>query len=196
MPDNETTVTEDSHILLGCDFDSQTAQAMSGKDVIAMVTNKTGNALLAIAGQQGLSFNLSQETTDAGATKDGGNGWALRFHGSKNWDASIDGLYSPDDEAQQLVASAIENDEYVCLKICKRTVNADSSIKYQPLRMGLAIVTSDNFSAGMDDSTTYSMDFSGSGACWMYETATADEREAAAFTVQPETASTSDGTEG
>ena len=184
MPDNETTVTEDEYILLGCDFDSMTAQAMSGRNVIAMVTNKTGNALLAVAGQQGLSFNMGQETTDAGATKDGGNGWTMRFHGSKNWDASIDGLFIPDDEAQQLIAAAIENDEYVCLKICKRTVNADHSITYQPLRMGLAIVTSDNLSAGVSDNATYSMNFNGSGACWMYETATAEEREAASFTVE------------
>lgn len=193
-------MAENDSILLGCDFDSQTAQAMSGKDIIAMVTNKTGSELLAIAGQQSLSFNMSQETTDAGATKDGSSGWALRFHGSKNWDASIDGLYSPDDEAQQLVASAIDNDEYLCLKICKRTVNPDKSVTYQPLRMGLAIVTSDNFSAGMDDSATYSMDFSGSGKCWMYETASAAEREAAQFTVEPETTGdtteVTDGTEG
>ena len=204
MPENENTETVDTteetddSILYGCDFDSMTAQAMSGKNVIALVTNKTGSELLAIAGQQGLSFNMGQETTDAGATKDGsGSGWTMRFHGSKNWDASIDGLFIPDDEAQQMVASAIENDEYICLKICKRTVNVDHSITYQPLRMGLAIVTSDNLTAGVSDNATYSMNFNGSGACWMYETASTSEREAACFTVEATSDdSTYDSSEG
>lgn len=178
----ETPVAENQ--LYGCDFDIETAKALNGKSIVAMVTNQAGNKLVAIAGQQGLSYNMSAETTEA-ATKDGSNGgWALKFHGSKSWDASIDGLLSPDDEATKMVAAALANDEYLCLKICQRIVESDGkTIKYIPLRMGLAIVTSDNFEAPNDDNATYSMDFEGSGKPWLYETATKEEIEKATFSV-------------
>lgn len=177
-------MAENDSLLLGCDFDAATASALQGKDIIAMVTNKTGTALLAIAGQTDLGFNISQETTEASATKDSAaGGWSMKFHASKSWDASIDGLYSPTDEATGLVARAIDNSEYICLKVCERTINTDGSITYQPLRMGLAIVTSDNFDASNDDAATYSMEFAGTGKPWLYETATSAERAAAAFTV-------------
>ena len=185
MPDNET-----SNVLLGCDFDTETAKALNGKNIIALVTNKTGDKLLAVAGQQGLTYNMSAETTESSTKDDQVGGWTMKFHGAKSWDASINGLYSPDDEATQLVAKAMADDEYLCLKICERVKNADNSISYQPIRMGLAIVTSDNFEAPNDDNAQYSMDFAGSGKPWLYETATDAEREAAKFTL------TADGTEG
>lgn len=183
-PETPTPTTGTNHVLVGCDFDAATAKALNGKSIIAMVTNKLGNKLLAVAGQQGLSYNMSAETTEAAATKDEeGGGWTLAFHGGKSWDASIDGLYSPDDEATKLVAKALMNDEYLCLKVCERIKNADNSITYKPLRMGLAIVTSDNFEAPSDDNTTYSMEFKGSGKPWLRETATDEEIEAATWTV-------------
>ena len=172
-----------SNVLLGCDYDAATASALKGKDIVALVTNKDGDQLLAVSGQQSLSYNMSQETTSAKATKDANGGWTMNFHGAKSWDASIDGLYSPTDEATQRVAYALANDEFLCLKICKRTIGSDGSITYQPLRMGLAIVTSDNFSANVDDSATYSMQFTGSGKPWLYENATTAERDAAKFVV-------------
>lgn len=176
-------MSEPKNELLGCDFDLATAQALNGKKIVAMITNATGDKLLAIAGQQGLSYNMSGETNEA-ATKDSSTGgWTLKFHGPKSWDASIDGLYSPDDEATKMVAQALVNDEYLCLKVCKRETNVDGSITYTPLRMGLAIVTSDNFEAPNDDNVTYSMDFAGSGTPWLYETATAKEIEAASWIV-------------
>ncbi|RVU97062.1 phage major tail protein, TP901-1 family [Coriobacteriales bacterium OH1046] len=174
---------EPTNILNGCDFDAATAKALSGKDIIAMVTNAAGTKLLAVSGQQGLEFNLSAESTEAKATKDDAvGGWTLRFHGSKSWDASIDGLYSPTDEATQMVASALANDEYLCLKICRRKAIV-GGVEYQPLRMGLALVSSDNFSAPSDDNATYSMKFDGTGKPWLYETATQEERDAAKFTI-------------
>lgn len=179
---NETEVSQNKN-LIGCNFDIETAKALTGKSIVAMVTNSIGNKLLAVSGQQGLSFNMSAETTES-ATKDSSTGgWTLNFHGTKAWDASIDGLYSPDDEATKMVASALVNDEYVCLKIVERIYMDNGKIKYIPLRMGLAIVTSDNFEAPSDDNTTYSMDFTGSGKPWLRETATAEEIENATIIV-------------
>lgn len=169
------------YILAGCDYSALGAKALAGKDIIAMVTNQAGTKLLAVAGQQGLSFESSAETTEA-ATKDDNGGWTLNFHGAKSWNASIDGLYSPDDEATQMVAAAMANDEYLCLKICKRTISS-TGVTYQPLVMGLAIVTTDSLDAANDDNATYSMEFTGTGKPWRYETASEEEREAAAFTI-------------
>jgi len=109
-------------------------------------------------------------------------GWKLRFASNKDWDASIDGLYSPDDEATKMVAKALADGTYLCLKICKR-IRSTANTKYVPLRMGLAIVTSDTFEAPNDDNTTYSMEFQGSGKPWLYETATEDQITAATVTV-------------
>ena len=63
--------------LVGCDFDSATAKALNGNDIVALVTDSTGANLLAVAGQQGLSFNLNQDTTEA-ATKDDAIGGSKR----------------------------------------------------------------------------------------------------------------------
>ena len=135
-----------------------------------------------MAGQQGLSFNLNQDTTEAATKDDAIGGWKLRFASNKDWDASIDGLYSPDDEATKMVAKALAEGTYLCLKICKR-IRSTANTKYVPLRMGLAIVTSDTFEAPNDDNTTYSMEFQGSGKPWLYETATKDQITAATVTV-------------
>ena len=55
-------------------------------------------------------------------------------------------LSSPDDEATKMVAKALADGTYLCLKICKR-IRSTANTKYVPLRMGLAIVTSDTFEA-------------------------------------------------
>ena len=91
-------------------------------------------------------------------------------------------LSSPDDEATKMVAKALADGTYLCLKICKR-IRSTANTKYVPLRMGLAIVTSDTFEAPNDDNTTYSMEFQGSGKPWLYETATEDQITAATVTV-------------
>lgn len=174
-----------SQNLIGCEFDAMTAQALAGKKIVALVTDDSGSDLLCIAGQQGLSFNMSAETSES-ATKDSSSkGWSIKFHGSKSWDASIDGLWSVSDEGTKRVARALANDEFLCLKICERTIATDGTITYVPIRMGIAIVSSDNFEAPHDDNATFSMEFQGSGAPWMRETATAQEISAATITVVP-----------
>ena len=172
-----STAQQDTN-LIGCDFDAATAKAISGNDIVALVTDKTGTELLAVSGQQGLSFNMSQDNTEAATKDDAIGGWTLKFGSSKSWDASIDGLYSPDDKATKAVADS----EYLCLKICKR-VRTTANTKYIPLRMGLALVSSDNFEAPNDDNTTYSMEFQGTGKPWLYETATEEQITAATITV-------------
>ncbi|MEG0791001.1 MAG: phage major tail protein, TP901-1 family [Gordonibacter sp.] len=168
--------------LLGCEFDAATAKAVAGKNIVALVTNKTGNVPLCIAGQQGLSFDMEAETTEAATKDDSTGGWSVKFHGAKNWSASVDGLWSIDDDANKMIAAALVDDEYLCLKICQR-IKTDAALVYKPIRMGLAIVTSDNFEAPNDDNATYSIDFDGTGKPWLIETASEAEIEAATLTI-------------
>ncbi|MEG1247045.1 phage tail tube protein, partial [Gordonibacter sp.] len=100
----------------------------------------------------------------------------------KNWSASVDGLWSIDDDANKMIAAALVDDEYLCLKICQR-IKTDAALVYKPIRMGLAIVTSDNFEAPNDDNATYSIDFDGTGKPWLIETASEAEIEAATLTI-------------
>ena len=130
-----STAQQDTN-LIGCDFDAATAKALSGNDIVALVTDKTGTELLAVSGQQGLKFNMSQDNTEAATKDDAIGGWTLKFASSKSWDASIDGLYSPDDSATKTVAKALAEGEYLCLKVCKR-IRTSANTKYVPLRMGL-----------------------------------------------------------
>ena len=178
MPDNASNAN-----LTGCDFDAITAKAVAGKDIIALVTDSTGEDVLAIAGQQSLSYNMTANTTQSATKDDDTNGWQVSFHGTKAWDASIDGLFSVNDETHAMVAKALASDEYLCLKICHRTKGTNATT-YTPIRMGLAIVTSDNFSAGNEDNATYSMSFQGTGKPWLIEEATTAEIEAATIVVE------------
>ena len=127
-----STAQQDTN-LIGCDFDAATAKALSGNDIVALVTDKTGTELLAVSGQQGLKFNMSQDNTEAATKDDAIGGWTLKFASSKSWDASIDGLYSPDDSATKTVAKALAEGEYLCLKVCKR-IRTSANTKYVPLR--------------------------------------------------------------
>ena len=184
MPNGATGATgATGGILTGCDFDAMTAKAVAGKDIIALVTDKTGAEILALAGQQSLSYNMSANTTQSATKDDDTGGWQVSFHGTKSWDASVDGLFSVNDSTHKVVAKALYNDEYLCLKICQRT-KGENSTSYKPIRMGLAIVTSDNFSAGNEDNATYSMAFQGTGKPWLIENATDSEIAAATITVQ------------
>ena len=183
MPTGATGATGSTGALTGCDFDAMTAKAVAGKDIVALVTDKTGASILALAGQQSLSYNMSANTTQSATKDDDTNGWQVSFHGTKSWDASVDGLFSVNDETHAIVANALANDEYLCLKICQRTKEGTTTT-YKPIRMGLAIVTSDNFTAGNEDNATYSMSFQGTGAPWLIEGATDAEIAAATIVVE------------
>lgn len=166
---------------LHCPFDAMTSRAISGKKIFALVTDKTGAKLLAMAGQQGLSWSMEAETQEA-TCKDDTGGWKSETHAAKSWNASVDGLWCQDDEARNMVAAAVANDEYLCLRVCERT-ETEANYVYKPIRIGLAICTSNSFEAPNDDNMTYSMDFTGVGKPWLVESATPEEITAATYTV-------------
>ena len=183
MPTGATGATGATGSFIGCNFDAITAKYVAGKDIVALVMDSTGSSILAIAGQQSLSYNMSTSTTQSSTKDDSTDGWQVSFHGTKSWDASVDGLFSVNDDTHKVVAQALYNDDYLCLKICER-IKGENSTSYKPIRMGLAIVTSDNFSAGNEDNATYSMAFQGCGQPWLIENATDSEITAATITVE------------
>ena len=47
-----------------CDFSSTVAKALAGKDILLAIWNATGDKLLAISGQQGLTINRSADSIE------------------------------------------------------------------------------------------------------------------------------------
>lgn len=47
-----------------CDFSSVAAKAVAGKNIVLAVFNSTGDKLLAVAGQKGLTINRSAESIE------------------------------------------------------------------------------------------------------------------------------------
>lgn len=163
------------NVLAGCDFDSLTASATHGSKVLAFVASKTSEKLYAVAGQTGLSFNLNVETSST-STKDQDGGWAVNFPGTKSFDASVDALYVFDDEGRKAIMTAVKEGAPVCLGIYKMATEGNKT-KYTCIRKGLCIMTSDSLDAPNEDNMTGSMSFTGTGKCYMIETATEEERK-------------------
>lgn len=170
----------DSKAMAGCAFDSQTAKAVKGKDVLLMILNSTKDAPLAVSGQQDLSWTIEMETNDADATKDIGGDWTFKTAGAKSWSASAGGMSSLDDEGHKAVVKAIVDGDPLCIGMYQRT-KTETGYSYKPIRQGSAFATSDELEANADDNMTYSIDFDGTGSCWTAETAT--EEEIASMTI-------------
>lgn len=165
----------------GCDFDAQTAKAVHGKKIILAVLDEDCTKLLALAGQQGLTWTVESETSET-ATKDGTGDWNVSTAGVKSWSASTDGLWMPDDEGRKALVKALRDGTYVCVGMYERQ-SIENGTKYIPIRKGIAIVTSDELEAPNDDNTTYSVEFTGSGPCWMREAAEESEITSATISV-------------
>lgn len=139
-----------------CDFTSSVAKAVAGKDVLLCVYNATGENLLAISGQQGLTINRSADTIEI-TSKDTEGGWKSYLPGMKEWSIDNDGLYVPNDQSHGILSTAFENGDPVCIKV----VNGKTKTG---MFGGLAVITDYPIEAPYDDSMTYSITLSGMGA--------------------------------
>lgn len=166
----------DSKAMAGCTFDSQTAKAVKGKDILLMILNATKDAPIAASGQQDLSWTIEMDTNDIDATKDIGGDWSTKLPGAKSWSASAGGMSSLDDEGHKAIVKAIVDGDPLCVGMYQRT-KTETGYSYKPIRQGSAFATSDELEANADENMTYSVDFDGTGVCWTYETATAEEIE-------------------
>ena len=138
-----------------CDFSSAAASAMAGKDILLAIWKLDGSAILAVAGQQGLTINRSADTIEV-STKDTEGGWKASIAGMKEWSIDLDGLYVKDDASQAVLSTAFENSDLICIKV----YDAKAS---KGLFGGLAVITDFPIEAPYDDAVTYSVSFSGNG---------------------------------
>lgn len=138
-----------------CDFNAAAAKAIAGKDIILAVFNSTGEKLLAIAGQQGLTINRTADSIEI-SSKDTEGGWKSKIAGMKEWSIDTDGVYVNGDESHTELSEAFENSDPVCLKVInKKTIKG--------MFGGLAVITDYSLEAPYDDAMTYSLSLEGMG---------------------------------
>lgn len=140
---------------LYCDFSGTATKAVAGKDILLAIFNATGDKLLAVAGQQGLTINRSKDSIEV-TSKDTKGGWKAKIGGMKEWSIDNDGLYVGDDESHKTLNKAFNDDEFVCLKVINQKTE-------ESLFGGLAIVTDYPIEAPFDDAVTYSISLEGNG---------------------------------
>ena len=99
-----------------CDFNATAAAAIAGADILLTIFNSTGEKLLAVAGQQGLTINRSADSIEV-TSKDTVGGWKSKIPGMKEWSIDSDGIYVPTDETHKELGKAYSNSELVCVKV-------------------------------------------------------------------------------
>lgn len=139
-----------------CDFSSSAAKAVAGKDIVLCIFDDTGEKLLAISGQQGLTINRSADSIEI-TSKDTQGGWKSKIAGMKEWSIDNDGLYVPNDQSHSILSKAFENSDPICLKI----INGKTK---KGMFGGLAVITDYPIEAPFDDAMTYSLTLEGMGA--------------------------------
>lgn len=141
---------------LYCDFSGSANKAIAGKNILLAIFNATGEKLLAIAGQQGLTINRSKDSIEI-TSKDTTGGWKSKIGGMKEWSIDNDGLYIQSDESHKELGKYFEGDDPVCIKVI-------DMLNKKGLFGGLAIVSDYSLEAPFDDAMTYSITLDGMGA--------------------------------
>lgn len=134
----------------------QLGKALAGKDILLSIWDATGSALLAVAGQQGLTINRDKDTIEVTA-KDSTGGWKQNIVGFKEWSIDNDGVYIRDHDSHKLLKATFEGDTPVLIKITNQKAKTD-------MFGGLALLTSYPIDAPYDDTVTYTISLTGTGA--------------------------------
>ena len=138
-----------------CDFSATAAAAIAGADIILAIFDSTGESLMAVAGQQGLTISRSADSIEV-TSKDTQGGWKSKIPGMKEWSIDSNGIYVPSDETHQELGKAYTNGDLVCLKV----INGKDK---KHMFGGLACITTYDLEAPYDDSMTYSISLEGNG---------------------------------
>lgn len=139
-----------------CDFNSVSAKAVAGKDILLGIWSSDGTKILAISGQQGLTINRSADSIEI-TSKDTAGGWKSKIAGMKEWSIDNDGLYVSDDESHKILSKAFEDGDPVCVKVYNGKLK-------KGMFGGLAVITDYPIEAPYDDAVTYSLTLDGMGA--------------------------------
>lgn len=159
-----------------CNFESNSAKAVAGKDILLALFNEDGSKLLAISGQQGLTINRSAESIEV-SSKDTAGGWKSKIAGMKEWSIDNDGLYVTDDASHTILSAAFDNSDPVCVKVINGKTRTG-------MFGGLAYITDYPIEAPFDDAMTYSLTLEGNGA--LVDLTTLDAADSANVTAMPE----------
>lgn len=130
-------------------------EAIAGKDIILSIWDKTGENLLAVKGQQGLTINRTADSIEI-TSKDSDGDWKSKIAGMKEWSIDADGLYMANDESHKTLSEAFENGEPVCAKIINKKTN-------KGMFAGFAVITDYSIEAPHDDAVTFSTTLEGQG---------------------------------
>lgn len=139
-----------------CNFESAAAKAAAGKDILLCIFDATGEKLLAISGQQGLTVTRTAEALEV-TSKDAAGGWKSKIAGTKEWSIENSGIYTLDDKSHGILSTAFENGDPVCLKVINKKTQ-------KGMFGGLAVITEYPIEAPYDGTATYSMSFAGVGS--------------------------------
>ena len=132
-----------------------TAQALAGKDLILSIWDSTGENLLAIKGQQGLTINRSADSIEI-TSKDTEGDWKSKIAGMKEWSIDTDGLYYVGDTSHTALSIAFENGDPVCVKVVNKKLK-------KGMFAGFAVITDYPLEAPHDDAVTFSITLEGQG---------------------------------
>src|SRR5690625_2542919 len=138
------------------DLKSRLQKAVAGKDILLSLWDSTGEELLAIAGQQGLTINRDKDTIEV-TSKDTEGGWKEFLGGTKEWSIDNDGVYVHNHESHNLLKGLYNGDDPVLIKVTNQKTETD-------MFGGLAILTSYPLEAPYDDAMTYTVNLQGTGA--------------------------------
>lgn len=141
------------------------ARKIAGAEVLLKV--KKGEELIEVAGQQGMTVNLSADTIDT--TDKTSGGWKTAMAGLREWSIDQDVFYTVGDESNKLLLDAYLNREAIVVDVLAGKEKEAGAIHFT----GEAYITSFPFDFSLDNAASVSMSLSGASALTVEVTAEA-----------------------
>lgn len=141
------------------------ARKIAGAEVLLKV--KKGEELIEVAGQQGMTVNLSADTIDT--TDKTSGGWKTAMAGLREWSIDQDVFYTVGDESNKLLLDAYLNREAIVVDVLAGKESEAGAIHFT----GDAYITSFPFDFSLDNAASVSMSLSGASALTVEVTAEA-----------------------
>lgn len=140
------------------------ARKIAGAEVLLKVKQGEGT-LIPVAGQQGMTVNLSADTMDV--TDKTSDGWKTYMPGLKEWSIDQDVFYTVGDASNKLLLDAYLNGETVVVDVLAGKESEAGAIHFT----GEAYITSFPFDFSLDNAASVSMSLSGASALTVEVTA-------------------------
>lgn len=132
------------------------ARKISGAEVLLKV--KQDEELIAVAGQQGMTVNLSADTMDV--TDKTSGGWKTFMSGLKEWSIDQDVFYTVGDASNKLLLDAFINGDTVVVDVIAGKEEEEGAVHFT----GDAYITDFPFEFALDNAASVSMSLSGASA--------------------------------